>query len=95
MARMNKSSRGKHRWVGLKVDRTLTRDDLNEILSDGLDLLSWRLFDILESNGNTLSILRVPLTDYRAALSQLNNIPGISTITSSGKIRLVRDRLRK
>tara|TARA_Y100000588_G_C13642133_1_gene664214 strand:- start:1 stop:279 length:279 start_codon:yes stop_codon:yes gene_type:complete len=90
---MKKSARGKHRWVGFKVDRAQSRDELNELFSSNLALFSWRLFDILESHGNTIAILRVPLAEHRAVLAELNGIAGISTLTSSGKIRLVRKRL--
>ena len=93
MARLKKSARGKHRWVGFTVDQRLSREDLDEFLSTNLDLISWRLFDILESNGKTISILKVPLVDFQATLSELNDVDGISTLTSSGKIKLVRKRI--
>jgi len=40
-----------------------------------------------------MAIVKVGLNDYKKATSLLNEADGISTITSSGKIRLVRTRL--
>lgn len=58
-----------------------------------LEGYGWRLFDVLEAEGTTLAILKVQLGDYQQVLSLINNSEEMVTLTSSGKIRLVRQRL--
>ncbi|MBR79378.1 MAG: hypothetical protein CMA88_01135 [Euryarchaeota archaeon] len=93
MARLNKSARGKHRWVGFVVNHEQSREGLNDLLSENLTLDSWKIFDILHSDNRTIAILKVSLSDYRDAVTELNTLAGISTLTSSGKIKLVRGRI--
>ncbi len=93
MARLNKSARGKHRWVGFVVNHAISREGLDELLSTNLNLPSWQLFDILQSDSKTIAILKVSLGNYQDAVTRLNGLDGISTLTSSGKIRLVRERI--
>ena len=93
MARVNKSARGKHRWVGFVVNHEISREGLNELLSENLNLHYWKIFDILQSDSKTIAILKVSLGDYLDAVTGLNGLDGISTLTSSGKIKLVRERI--
>ena len=58
-----------------------------------LEGYGWRLFDVLEAEGTTLAILKVQLGDYQQVLSLINNSEEMVTLTSSGKIRLARQRL--
>jgi len=55
--------------------------------------IEWQLFDVLDGDGSTFAILKVPLAEYQEVLSRINDTDSMSTITSSGKIRLVRQRL--
>jgi hypothetical protein len=58
-----------------------------------LEGYEWKLFDVLEAGGATLAILKIQLEDYQQVLSLINNSEDMVTLTSSGKIRLVRQRL--
>tara|TARA_S200000501_G_scaffold329862_1_gene330780 strand:+ start:3409 stop:3705 length:297 start_codon:yes stop_codon:yes gene_type:complete len=94
MAKVSKAKRGKNRWIGLSVDqqpvtRTILEDNLEKILGG----ISWKLFDLIDDEKHTLAILRISLEDSLEAKKKINSIDGISTVTTSGKIRLVRQRL--
>ena len=93
MPKQKKASRGKHRWIGFHVAETVSRTAILELLHESLEDFEWRLFDIMEQNGSSLAILKTPLHNYHDILEMINNSPTMSTITSSGKIRLVRHRL--
>ena len=62
-------------------------------MKTNLEGSEWRLFDIKEDGDNTLAILKTPLEDFKQTIAQINNSKDMVTITSSGKIRLVRKRL--
>lgn len=94
MPRAKKAARGKHRWIAIKVNKSTQRDSLNKLLGEKLEGLEWKLFDSEKQSKRTLSIIKITLSDYRQALTKLNEIPGIETIASSGKIRLVRERVK-
>ena len=93
MPKPKKAARGKHRWIGFRVNNTLTRGELENILKTHLDSSEWRLFDIQESEKNTFAILKIPLKKFKQTIVQINNSNNMGTITSSGKIILVRKRL--
>jgi len=94
MPRAKKTARGKHRWIAIKVNKSTQRDSLKKLLGKKLAGLEWKLFDSEKQSKRTLSIIKITLSDYRQALTKLNEIPGIETIASSGKIRLVRERVK-
>ena len=94
MPRAKKAARGKHRWIAIKVNKSTQRDSLNKLLGEKLEGLEWKLFDSEKQSKRTLSIIKITLSDYQQALTKLNEIPGIETIASSGKIRLVRERVK-
>lgn len=94
MPRAKKAARGKHRWIAIKVNKSTKRDSLKKLLGKKLEGLEWKLFDSEKQSKRTLSIIKITLSDYPQALTKLNEIPGIETIASSGKIRLVRERLK-
>ena len=94
MPRPKKAARGKHRWIAIKVNKSTQRDSLKKLLGKKLEGLEWKLFDSEKQSKRTLSIIKITLSDYRQALTKLNEIPGIETIASSGKIRLVRERVK-
>ena len=95
MPKPKKAARGKHRWIGFRIDQTSNREELTNALKANLKDYEWRLFDILEARESTLAILKTPLDDFQQITLQINNSEGMETLTSSGKIRLVRKRLNE
>tara|TARA_B100000965_G_scaffold50592_1_gene37376 strand:+ start:14471 stop:14767 length:297 start_codon:yes stop_codon:yes gene_type:complete len=94
MAKISKAKRGKNRWIGLLINqkpisRTILEDKLGKIMGD----INWKLFDLIDTEIHTLAILRTSLEDSSEAKKKINSTDGISTLTTSGKIRLVRKRL--
>ena len=94
MPRPKKAARGKHRWVAIEVNKSLQRDSLKRLLGESLEGLEWQLFDSEKQSERSLAIIKITLSDYQQALETLNEISGFETITSSGKIRLVRERVK-
>ena len=94
MPRPKKAARGKHRWIAIQANKSIQRDSLKKLLGESLDVIEWKLFDSEKQSIRTYSIIKVSLSDYQQALTRLNKISGFETITSSGKIRLVRERLK-
>ena len=94
MPKPKKAARGKHRWIGFRIENHPTRRELENLLKTQLVVSEWGLFDIQESGENTLAILKTPLKDFKQTISQINKSKVMGTITSSGKIRLVRNRLK-
>jgi len=91
---LNKAARGKHRWVGLSVsDRNFSRLDCQKKLESELKHLNSKLFDFTNTENDLFAIIKVPLKHYRESLEILNHHGTFKTITSSGKIILVRERL--
>ena len=94
MARQSKASRGKHRWMGLRINKgELSRDSASKIIEQNLPDINFRLFDCLSFQSGTLVIIRVTLQNKEIARRKLNLNPEIETVTTSGKIRLVRERM--
>ena len=94
MPRPKKAARGKHRWVAIQVNKSIQRDSMKKLLGESLKELEWKLFDSEKQSKRTFAIIKITLSDYQQALSILNDISGFETITSSGKIRLVRERVK-
>ncbi len=93
MPRAKKSARGKHRWVGLVFNLELTRAEASAILSGFIDDNRCEIFDVSKRDKRTLAILKVPLDFYPDSKILLNELDNVCTLTSSGKIRLVRERI--
>ena len=104
--RLSKALRGKRRWIGLQLSADIrSRSQIKAIIkeiSTHLQLSSDpRLMDFdldVLPNGCGTGIVQVKLSDYltfREHISAENSSDkiGISSLTSSGKIRLVRERL--
>lgn len=92
VAKIRKAARGKRRWVGLSIpDEFASRAELEAALSE-ISVLGddWRLYDFVDGN----AILRLPLKTYIEARPTLEEgVNGIHSVTASGKIRLVRERM--
>ncbi|MBU38588.1 MAG: hypothetical protein CMA59_03585 [Euryarchaeota archaeon] len=94
MPKPKKAARGKHRWIGFRIENTPSRLELEDLLKSHLGDSEWRLFDINESGEKTLAIIKIPLKNFKQTIVQINDSKDMVTITSSGKIRLVRRRLK-
>jgi len=94
MSRPNKAARGKHRWIAIQVNKSIQRDSLKKLLGESLDGLEWKLFDSEKQSKRTYAIIKITLSDYQQGIARMNKISGFETITSSGKIRLVRERVK-
>ena len=94
MPKVNKSARGKHRWIGFQLDvEDFSRHRCEVFLSEILINMSWRLFDFKNIDGVYNGILKIPLKSYVDAKDIINQQDETITITSSGKIKLVRERM--
>ena len=94
MAKLSKAKRGKNRWIGIIVTNpSITRSEMGNLLDLGLQGISWKLFDFNQHGNKKIAIIRTMLEDASEARDKVNSIEGLSTTTTSGKIRLVRERL--
>tara|TARA_B110000444_G_scaffold69941_2_gene65719 strand:- start:34470 stop:34754 length:285 start_codon:yes stop_codon:yes gene_type:complete len=82
--KLSKALRGKRRWIGCNCEGFESRSDLEKHLED----FPVKLYDF----ENEKCILVVSLDNYEETKSKLTSGRVISQ-TSSGKIRLVRDRM--
>jgi hypothetical protein len=92
VAKLRKAARGKRRWVGLNVVESIqSREELEAIISEIACLSdNYRLYDFHQGK----AIIRLPLEVYNSArLILQEGIQGIESVTSSGKIKLVRERM--
>ena len=99
---LSKSKREKRRWIGLEIPEKInSRKVLQNALEESeLDSTSWRIYDFTKNNqGLTVAIIRVYLSYYESFRKALSDDKGklarhgMKSITSSGKIKLVRERL--
>ncbi|MBO96337.1 MAG: hypothetical protein CMA78_00100 [Euryarchaeota archaeon] len=96
MAKLSKAKRGKNRWIGIIVTNpSITRSEMGNLLELGLQGISWKLFDFHQHGNQKIAIIRTMLEDTSEARDRVNSIEGLSTTTTSGKIRLVRERLSR
>ena len=94
MPKVNKSARGKHRWIGFQLDvEDYSRHECEIFFSDIFVNVSWRLFDFKKIDGLYYGVIKTPLESYIDAKEIINQQDKSSTITSSGKIKLVRERM--
>ncbi len=78
----------------MQVNKSIQRDSLKKLLGESLDGLDWKLYDSEKQSKRTYAIIKITLPEYQLATARLNKISGFETITSSGKIRLVRERVK-
>ena len=94
MARQSKASRGKFRWLGLRINGSqLSRNSVTTIIQQILADINFRMFDCLGVDSHTLVIIRVTLKDIDLVRERFGLNTEIESLTTSGKIRLVRDRM--
>ena len=82
--KLTKALRGKRRWIGCQISGFSNRIELEEYLMN----YPVKLYDFEEGK----CIFMVRLEDYESIKEGLSN-SRIKTLTSSGKIRLVRERM--
>lgn len=94
MARQSKASRTKFRWLGLRINESqLSRNSVTAIIQQILADINFRIFDCLGVDSHTLVIIRVNLKDIDLARRRFGLKTEIESLTTSGKISLVRDRM--
>ena len=82
--KLTKALRGKRRWIGCACEGFKSREELEDYLSN----IPVKLYDFEVEK----CILVVELNDFESVKQSLSNGKVIS-ITSSGKIKLVRERM--
>lgn len=95
MAGLGKAARGKRRWIGVRISsKTSGRGASEEILNQLLGEFQWKMYNhYIELDGSARAIIRVRLSDCEEITSRINSDEDCCTITRSGKIKLVRERL--
>ena len=83
--KLTKALRGKRRWIGCVAEGFSDRSELEEFLSS----MQVKLYDFEEGK----CVLMVRLEDY-VEVKDLLSEGRIRSVTSSGKIRLVRERMK-
>ena len=88
--RLTKALRAKRRWVGLNVSNCKSRTELEEKIREIAPVEEWKLMDFKEGK----AIIRILLKDQDPWRDVLSNPESpIHSVTMSGKIRLVRERI--
>ena len=90
MPTLRKAARGKRRWVGLEIDTKNIDEDtlLEKLASDAMRLkLAWA------SEDRRFLIIEVRLENHRELINLIDSMNHAESITSSGKIRLVKARI--
>ena len=104
---LSKAKRGKRRWLGLQISSEIGGREEFKVMMKSLTALpdTWRLYDLQvgAETATGLAIIRVPLADYPIFREVLGSEDGselesggisrLKSLTSSGKIKLVRERL--
>ena len=94
MARLGKAARGKSRWIGIRLSPPLdSRESCRIAIGETIDGIEWKMYDCVSDESATSVIIRIPLAYSQEATSRLNQSEHITTVTKSGKIRLVRERM--
>ena len=82
--KLTKALRGKRRWIGCQISGFSNRNELEEYLTN----YPVKLYDFEDGK----CILMVRLEDYDSTKENFKD-GQIKTVTSSGKIKLVRERM--
>ena len=95
MPKIGKAARGKHRWIGLEFNSKYSdyksfKGELEKILN----IPKLKIYDFIVEDACGSCIIKVTLADYFGVRSRLEGSDQeIFSVTSSGKIKLVRLRL--
>ena len=95
MPKIGKAARGKHRWIGLVFNEKYSKiNSVSEAIQNLIHQKNVKLFDYINEDNRKSCIIKIKLEEYGPVKEKLrNNENSIFSITSSGKIRLVRLRL--
>jgi len=97
MPKTKKAARGKHRWIGLELSASLSKIKLAQKKIESLfSMPNVKLYDFINKNERMSCIVKIKLENYpfiRKILEKGDE--DVISITSSGKIRLVRLRLEE
>ena len=88
--RLTKALREKRRWVGLSVKSCVNRSELKSKIEKIAPVGDWKLMDFTDGKA-ILRILLKHQNEWRKILE--NPDQDLHSVTMSGKIRLVRERL--
>ena len=92
MPNLRKAARGKRRWVGVRIDRNSIDEKtlLQQLNPDaGKPRVAWG------SDDGHFLILEVNLEKHKKLIDSIRNMDHVESVTSSGKIRLVKSRIYK
>ncbi|MEE2758913.1 MAG: hypothetical protein VYA86_02920 [Candidatus Thermoplasmatota archaeon] len=88
--RLTKALRDKRRWVGLEALSCGTKDELEVMIDNVAPSNHWKV--VIFQNGKAILKVRLmELEDWRDVFESPNT--PIQSITTSGKIRLVKERM--
>ena len=90
MPNLRKAARGKRRWVGVKID-TKSIDEGYLLEQIALDAIMPRM--AWTSEDGQYIILEVRLENHRKLIDCIGSLDYAESVTSSGKIRLVKARI--
>jgi len=95
MPKIGKAARGKHRWIGLVFNKKYSEiNSVSEAIQNLIHQKKVKLFDYINEDNRKSCIIKIKLDEYGPVKEKLRkNENSIFSITSSGKIRLVRLRL--
>ncbi len=93
MAHPSKAKRPKRRWVGIHFRDEMGREQVKSILKNIFPSDSLKLYDLQIIDGKLCGIVRINLSEVSDFLAKCETDSLLQTITTSGKIRLVRKRL--
>tara|TARA_B100001996_G_scaffold371204_1_gene346312 strand:- start:234 stop:518 length:285 start_codon:yes stop_codon:yes gene_type:complete len=87
---LSKALRGKRRWIGIKAIGYDSRDTLKKAIENIAPSPEWKL-TLFEDNKAIVKVRLDDLDAWRNNLQQPNS--KIQSVTTSGKIRLVKQRM--
>ena len=90
MPPLRKAARGKRRWVGVRIDKqNIDQTTMLEQLTSGggRPRIAWT------SDDGCFSILEIRLEKHSKLIELIDRMNHVESITSSGKIRLVKARI--
>ena len=90
MPNLRKAARGKRRWVGVEID---TKNTNGNILLEQLTAEAGRPRIAWTSDDGCYVILEVRLENHKKLVDSIKNLNHAKSVTSSGKIRLVKSRI--
>ena len=97
MPKTGKAARGKHRWIGLELVSSFSEREMAiKKIESLLNKSNMKLYDFINENKRKSCIIKIKLKDYKEVRGILEKYEEhIVSITSSGKIRLVRLRMNE